>query len=329
MKFLPYEEIGGTPNIIVDGSATKGTLLTLSHWPKSGCPDALLADTSTAIVYKYLDSPWLQVAAEAVSNNHFDEDGLLGMFALLQPELGAKHRSLCIDVAQAGDFGVFLSRQAAQIAFTINALGKLQTSTLPADVFALPYPEQAARLYVSLLELLPELLTDTSRFKALWEPEDARLEETERLFGRGLIAIEEKGALDLAIVRISPQADSRTFDTLHRFAVHNRTLCTRLVIVQGRRLAFEYRYESWVQFMSRYPLPRVELDPLVRQLNDHERSGGTWAFEGVKEITPSLRLDAAPESTIDVNQIIRLIERELSLGQPAWQPYAESLQAVL
>ena len=329
MKFLPYDEAGNTPNIIVDGAATTNTVVTLSHWPRSGCPEELLADTSTAIVYKYLETPSAHVAAEAVSNNHFDEDGLLGMFALLQPELGARHRPLCIDVAQAGDFGVFLSRQAARIAFTINALSKRATSTLPADIFALPYPQQTAALYVKLLDLMPDLLSDTARFKALWEPEDDRLEQTEELFARGLITIEEKPALDLAIVRISPHANRGSFDVLHRFAVHNRTLCTRLVIVQGRRLAFEYRYESWVQFMSRYPLPRVDLEPVVKLLNDCERSGGRWIFEGVSDITPCLRLEQAPESTVDINQVIRLLERELSYGKPAWQPYAEALQATL
>ena len=38
MKFIPYHQLAKTPNIVVDGEAQQGTLLTLSHWPKSGTP---------------------------------------------------------------------------------------------------------------------------------------------------------------------------------------------------------------------------------------------------------------------------------------------------
>ena len=46
MRFSPYSETVSVPNVIVDGAANKSTLLTLSHWPKSGTPAELKADTS-------------------------------------------------------------------------------------------------------------------------------------------------------------------------------------------------------------------------------------------------------------------------------------------
>src|SRR5438034_5307798 len=115
MRFSPYTETVTVPNIIVDGVANKSTLLTLSHWPKSGTPAELKADTSAEIVFKYLDSPQFHVRAEVVSNNHFDEDGLVGVFTMVDPDTAARHRDLLIDVAQAGDFGVFSRREAARI----------------------------------------------------------------------------------------------------------------------------------------------------------------------------------------------------------------------
>jgi len=75
MRFLPYQEAGSIPNIIVDGTANEGTVLTLSHWRRSGTPEELMADTSAEIVFNYLDSPRHHVNADAVSNNHFDQDG--------------------------------------------------------------------------------------------------------------------------------------------------------------------------------------------------------------------------------------------------------------
>jgi hypothetical protein len=35
-RFVAYEELGETPNIVVDGAGNAATVLTLSHWPKSG-----------------------------------------------------------------------------------------------------------------------------------------------------------------------------------------------------------------------------------------------------------------------------------------------------
>src|SRR5262245_29858886 len=112
MRFLPYDESGSVPTVIVDGPRNDTTLLTLSHCPKSGTPHDLKGDTSTAIVFNYLESPRFRVEADAVSNNHFDEDGLVGIFAMLEPAMAARHRDLLEDVAQAGDFGIFSRREA-------------------------------------------------------------------------------------------------------------------------------------------------------------------------------------------------------------------------
>ena len=82
-----------------DGRLGEYLAITLSHWRRSGTPADLMADTSTAIVFNYLDRPDLHVPADVVSNNHFDEDGLVGIYALLEPEAAASRRDLLIDVA--------------------------------------------------------------------------------------------------------------------------------------------------------------------------------------------------------------------------------------
>ena len=104
-EFKAYKDTLKTPNIIVDGTANEATVLTLSHWRHSGTPAPLLADTSAEIVFNYLDCPQYHVDASAVSNNHFDEDGLVGVFSLINPGFASRHRELLIAVAHAGDFG--------------------------------------------------------------------------------------------------------------------------------------------------------------------------------------------------------------------------------
>ena len=92
VRYLPYADASSEPNVIVDGTANHRTLITLSRWRRSGTPAALMADASTGIVFSYLDRPDLHVPAEAVSNNRFDEDGLVGIYTLLEPDAAASRR---------------------------------------------------------------------------------------------------------------------------------------------------------------------------------------------------------------------------------------------
>ncbi len=54
LRFAPYHLMDGTANVIVDGSATDGTVLTLSHWPNSVVPSGLEADLSAEMAFRYL-----------------------------------------------------------------------------------------------------------------------------------------------------------------------------------------------------------------------------------------------------------------------------------
>jgi hypothetical protein len=328
MRFLPYEKTSSLPNVIVDGAANDGTVLTLSHWPKSGTPIELKGDTSTATVFNYLDRPQFHVTADAVSNNHFDEDGLAGIFALLNPS-AERHRELIVDIAQAGDFGVFRTRHAARIAFALAAYADPDLSPLPSDLFQRPYPEMAGELYVRLLEVLPRLLTNLDDYRALWAEEDARLTASEELFEEGLVVIDERPELDLAIVRLPADLAServhrvtqKRLATCHPFAIHNRTSCTRLLLIQGCRAEVQYRYEGWVQMASRRPAPRVDLSGLATELNREETTTGRWIFDGVDQITPKLHLEGNAVTSIPVEDIVKRVEHHLRTGPAAWNPY--------
>ena len=270
-RFVPYDQSTAIPNVIVDGTANDSTVLALSHWRRSGTPEELASDTSAEIVFKYLDTPRFHVEAEAVSNNHFDEDGLIGVFALLQPQIALKHRSLLIDAAQAGDFGVYKDRNAARIAFVISAYADPETSPLPKSIFRMHYPELAAELYREVLNVMPALLGDIQAYRALWKEEDRKLTESEKLIEDGIVSIEERPDLDLAIVRIPDTlgasrvhrfTQSRSVEC-HPFAIHNQTARSRLLAMKGRSVEFQYRYESWVRMVSTRPALRIDLTALA------------------------------------------------------------------
>src|SRR5262245_55606730 len=184
LRFAPCSDLEQA-NIVADGRPLDTTVLTLSHWPKSGTPWRLKADLSAEIVFRYLEHPELRVAAEIVTNNHFDEDGLVSVFALVDPGFAIAHRQLLEDVARAGDFGWSERREAARIASVVSAFADDGTSPLDPGVFALGYAERTARLYQELLPRLPEIVTKLDAHRRWWEGDDAKHEAGLRAMAAG------------------------------------------------------------------------------------------------------------------------------------------------
>jgi hypothetical protein len=329
MHYCPYDELGDAPNIIVDGAGNSRSLITLSHWPHSGTPRELKDDLSAQIVFHYLDRPDCWMNAEAVSNNHFDEDGLVGVYSLLHPSEAQAQKALLIDIAGAGDFGTYRLREAARVAFVLSAFADPALSPLEAGIFRETYPTLAARLYVELLPKLPEIIKDLEHFRPYWAPEDALVDDGEAMIRKGTIKIEEIPSLDLAVVTLPEDVAA---GRVHRFAQERRAACHpmalhgairsfRVLLVQGHRYELQYRYESWIQFMSRRPLPRIDLNPLAQRLSEEEGGTGRWVFDGVEEITPKMRLMGAEESRWPQDKFLKSVKEFLATAEGSWNPY--------
>jgi Family of unknown function (DUF6687) len=318
VRYLEYGALDGIPNIVVDGSAHPDSLLTLSHWPKTPTPEVLQDDLSAQITFHYLDHPELHVPAEVVSNNHFDQDGLMSVYALVDPEGAQARRERVVDVARAGDFGTYHDRDSARIAWAIAWLGE--------DV------GDDADPYAVVLERVPELLDHPERFRDRWAEEDAHLAASEAAIASGAVHIEEREDLDLAIVTVPASWNPRPVhrftraesQALHPSALNNATDRFRLLIERGDKYEVQYRYETWVQYRSRRPLPRVDLQPLAAELSTREPGAARWSFDGVEEIAPVLHLTGAgddPSSAIPPEELRALVVDTLTTGVSAWDPY--------
>ena len=329
---MPYADAAKGPNIVIDGQRNDNTVINLSHWPKSGTPWPLKADTSVAVVFKYLDMPEWHCDVATVTNDHFDEDGLIGLFCMIEPEFALANRKLLIDSAQAGDFGFYSDRRAARIAFTISRLADPATSpwvgsVISENAFA-DYPGYCGAIYARLLDELKNIILEPEDYRDLWADEDALLEISEAALEEGVAMIEEIGDIDLAVVRVPAdwpeQAAHRVTQhrdvVIHPMAVHNRTLCNRVLTLSGERADFEFRYESWVQMVSRKPPLRVDFHPLAETLNEIEGGEGRWSFDGVEEIVPKLRTEIGT-TAIPHDQLLEVITTVMRDGEPAWDPY--------
>jgi hypothetical protein len=113
----------------------------------------------------------------------------------------------------------------------------------------------------------------------------------------------------------------------HPMAIYNATKCLRVLYVKAQSYELEYRYESWVQYISRRPAPRVNLTPLAKWLTLEEAAlpgtgqPGTWTFDGVARLTPRLHLQAGEVSRINPHIFRRHVEKFLMTAPPAWNPY--------
>ena len=173
------------PHVVVDGSAQASTALTLSHWPGSPTPDELLDDLSAQIAFRALDRPDLLAGLDIVTNNHFDQDGLASVFALVEPQAAQQRRAAVVDVARAGDFGTFHDRDSIRVAFALAAFDDPKRSPLDPGVFEGAYPDQCGQLYQEALPRFVDMIDHPQRSRPLWEREDAHLTESIDAIGVG------------------------------------------------------------------------------------------------------------------------------------------------
>jgi hypothetical protein len=327
LRFLAYHLLGDVPNVVVDGSPVPSTRLTLSHWPGSPTPDDLLDDLSAQIAFRALDRPDLLDGVEAVSNNHFDQDGLMSAYALLEPGAALARRDLVIDVASAGDFATFHDRTAMRIAMAIAAFDDPRRSPLPPEVFEHGDEQQCAALYEALLPRCTELLDDPESVRHLWEDEDAHLTDSLDAIDAGQVRLTEEPELDLAVCVVpEPWADravtrftiSRSA-ALHPAAVPNRTSRMRVVTSHGGEHRLECRYETWVMFRSRPLAPRPDLRLLAARLDEAE-GRATWHADAPGALTPALAPQHGTDLSLDT--FLGEVRAFLAAAAPAWDPFA-------
>ena len=82
------------------------------------------------MVFDHLDHPTEHETAEIVTNNHFDQDGAVGLFALTDPVVAVELRELLVDLTEAGDFGTYRYREAARASMTLSAFADPSRSPL-------------------------------------------------------------------------------------------------------------------------------------------------------------------------------------------------------
>ena len=294
--FVPFNQLRRQPTIVVDSTGL-GAALTLAHWRGAATPAHLRDDTSAGSCLRALHHPATPgLEARAVTANHFDVDGFVGVWALLHPELALAYEPLLRLVATLGDFRELdwehpLADHALQLVCWLNAEEKARFyEPFGAPARRRREDEASAEKFRWFLPRFAEILTTPEAGRTTWEPEYERIKQAVARLQGPMTERRNYPEVGLAVVY--------TPASVPYYALFGATagLDWVLSIYDGQRYELEAKYTTWVDLESRPTLPRLALAPLAARLNELERSNYRWAADPLTDTGPLLRLTGRPLS---------------------------------
>jgi len=288
--FVPFGQIRQQPTILVDSTGLGATLV-LAHWRGAATPEPLRDDTSAGSVLRALQAPSnLGLGTAAVSANHFDVDGFVGVWSLLHPEMALRHETLLRLTATLGDFRELdwrdpLADQALKLVCWLNAKEKeLFYPPFGAPAVRRREDEASAEKFAWFLPRFREVLEDSETGRAAWEPEYSRVRAAVATMQSADTHLTRYPEIGLLVVH--------TPEPLPYYALFGPTAGYDIVLscYGGQRYEFEYKYTTWIDLESRPTLPRLPLDGLAARLNELETTARRWTFDPVTDTGPLLRL---------------------------------------
>jgi hypothetical protein len=270
-RFIPYNDAHKTAAddlIVVDCYYHRG--LNLTHLYSERVPHQYRSDSSTETVIRWqADTSTEKPGGNAanVTCNHFDIDGLLSVWCVLNPEIALAHRDLLIAAANLGDFREFdpsseTGLQALKLCAILNAVeasefclpfGDLENATIEYQV--------SIRKFEYFLPRLAGWLLETNSFENLWRKEyDEVLTDTSYIKA-GNATIAEYRDPKITVVT-SPKP-------LHFYAVCSNTQGGAILtdLPASSYCEFEYRYETAVGRLGKEVLERKDLTTVKEELN--------------------------------------------------------------
>jgi hypothetical protein len=303
MRFEYYHPgLDSVPKLSVDG--TVGNSIHFSHWQDNQTPAEVKADTSTEIGLNLAASPNRNVLTqgiELVTNNHFDTDGVLSVWSVLNWERSPDYREQLIAAAEAGDFSEFSSEQGVRASIVIQ--GSDQAS--PDSKSGSPLVRQLAgedvddaRSYELVLPEVERVVTRTNDYESLWRDPWEQIAQAIDSFEAGRSRVEEFTDSKISLVTLAPDVFSFSgfkptrhappYTAISRYA-HGELFLIATPLDNGWLYRIDYPYYSWAETVVRPAIARRDLGPLLEQLNELEANrAGAWQ-EDSREMTSAAK----------------------------------------
>ena len=294
MRFEYYHDgLAKVPKLSVDG--TVDNAIHFSHWKGNETPASVKADTSTEIALNLAAAPdreELTQGIDLVTNNHFDTDGVLSVWTMLNGERAQELREKLIAAAEAGDFSELSTPEAVRASIVI------QGSESPIDEQAgSPLAEQLAgepvnddgRAYELVLPHVERVLTRTNDYASLWCDPWNRIATALESFAKGSSLVDEDQEAKLSLVMLAPEIfssagfkptrHSAPFTAISHHA-RGEVFLIATPLGGGWAYRFDYPYYSWAETIVRPKIERRDFSLLMTRLNEAEPNPvGQWKID--------------------------------------------------
>jgi hypothetical protein len=335
MRFEFYHSgLDNVPKLSVDG--TVGNSIHLSHWQGNETPAEVKADTSTEIALNVITSPnreALTQGIELVTNNHFDTDGVLSVWTMLNGERALELRDKLIPAAEAGDFSEFTNEEAIRASIAIQ--GSDQPVT-PDDAGS-PLAHQLAgavdddaRAYELVLPEVERVLTRTDEYENLWRGPWQQIATSIDSFERGASTVQEFADTKLSLITVAPEVfgpsgfdpgrHGAPFTAISRYA-KGQLFLIAIPYQNGWAYRIDYPYYSWAETIVRPRVERRNFAGLVSDLNERELNrAGRWRLDA-SELASAVKFFGNDEklaaSVIQPDQVAGALRVELAVSEAA------------
>ena len=309
MRFEFYSEaLADVPKLSIDGTVDNS--IHFSHWQGNTTPPEVKADTSTEIALNLVASPnraALTNSIELVTNNHFDTDGTLSVWTVLNGERALAHRDLLIAAAEAGDFSEHSSDDGVRVSIAIQGADQASpnndTGSPLARLIAGENVDDDTRAYELVLPEVERLLTNINEYESLWregwESVAAAIESFERRESKVTEFADTKISLITLAPKLfdgagfSPTRHAAPYTAISKFAKGELFLIA-IPTNSGWFYRLDYPYYSWAETVVRPRVERRDLTAVLQLLNSKEGNHeGRWKPDN-REMTSAVKfLDSA------------------------------------
>lgn len=312
MRFEFYHDgLAETPLVSVDG-IVPGAALHLSHWDGNHTPVELKADTSTEIALRFVASPdrdQLARTAGVATNNHFDCDGALSVWTVVEGPRALEQEPLLVAAAEAGDFSAYAGRDALKVSLAIQGEDGDAGSPLAGQGGRAAATDPGSA-YRAVLPRIADLLARPDAYEPLWRAGLARIDAAMESFARGRSIVEEDAdRLVSVIVLAADIAGATAFDPMRHAppltAISHHARGRLYVIATpgpggGWSYQVDWPYWSWAETVARPRIERADLSDAAARLSALEPDGptaATWRIDR-GEMTSALKPMASADADI-------------------------------
>ena len=294
MRFEYYSDaIADTPKLSVDG--TVDNAIHFSHWKGNETPASVKADTSTEIALNLVGAPdrdELTRGIDLVTNNHFDTDGVLSVWTVLNGERALALREKLIAAAEAGDFSEMSTQAGVRASMVIQGsespIDNDVGSPLACQLAGAPVTDDA-RAYELVLPHVEQVVTRTNDYASLWCDPWNRIALALDSFAKGRSRVDEDSEAKISLVTLAPEIFSSVgfkptrhcapFTAISHHA-RGEVFLIATPLDGGWAYRIDYPYYCWAETVVRPRIERRDFSSLINALGEMEQSpGGRWRLD--------------------------------------------------